>query len=98
MRNVSLWILLVLVFLQGCVSSNRFSNTTLVESTPLKHQKATGQCWSFASTSFLEAEALRLGYGIPELSSFFFVYHTYLEKAENYLKKKFLQCTGQLLT
>jgi bleomycin hydrolase len=88
MRNVSLWILLVLVFLQGCVSSNRFSNTTLVESTPLKHQKATGQCWSFASTSFLEAEALRLGYGIPELSSFFFVYHTYLEKAENYLKKK----------
>ncbi len=82
--------ILVFVFtfllLQGCVSSKRFSNTTLVESTPLKHQKATGQCWSFASTSLLETEAMRLGYEIPELSSFYFVYLNYLDNAEDYLK------------
>lgn len=74
------------MLIYGCVSSNRFSETTLVETTPLKHQKYTGQCWSFASTSFLEAEAKRQGYDIPEISSFFFVYHTYLDNAKDYLR------------
>ena len=76
------------LLLQGCVSSKRFSNTTLVETTPLKHQKYTGQCWSFASTSLLEAESMRLGYEIPELSSFYFVYLNYLDNAEDYVKNK----------
>lgn len=52
------------------------------------HQKMTGQCWSFTSTSFLEAEAIRLGYNVPELSSFFFVYHNYLQNAKDYLLNK----------
>ena len=75
----------LLITLQACVSNKRFSNTTLVETSDLKHQKFTGQCWAFASTSLLEAEAIRLGYDIPELSTFFFVYHNYLENAKNYL-------------
>ena len=85
------WIILLIVtsfLFQNCVSTKRFSNTVLVKSTKLKHQKYTGQCWSFASTSFLEAEAIRLGYDIPELSSFFFVYHTYLDNARDYWKNK----------
>ncbi|MEL6537885.1 MAG: C1 family peptidase [Bacteroidota bacterium] len=84
-------ILLTLTFsllLASCVSTQRFSNTQLVETTPLKHQKATGQCWSFASTSLLEAEAIRLGYPIPELSAFFFVYHKYLDQSRYYLENK----------
>jgi bleomycin hydrolase len=84
MKNLSLLFVLFTVFLHGCISSNRFSGTTLVESTALKHQKYTGQCWSFASTSLLEAEAMRLGYDIPELSSFYFVYLNYLDNAEDY--------------
>ncbi len=88
MKKISLLFILAFLALQGCVTSKRFSNTTLVKSTPLKHQKYTGQCWSFASTSLLEAEAMRLGYEIPELSSFFFVYHNYLDNAEDYLKNK----------
>lgn len=86
MKKISLLSLLIALLLQGCVSSKRFSNTTLVKSTPLKHQKNTGQCWSFASTSLLEAEAMRLGYDIPELSSFYFVYLNYLDNAKDYLK------------
>ena len=86
MRKASLLFALVPLLVLGCVSSKRFSNTTLVESTELKHQKHTGQCWSFASTSLLEAEAMRLGYDIPELSSFFFVHLNYLDNAEDYLK------------
>jgi len=88
MKKASFLLFLAFILIQGCVSSSRFSNTTLVESTDLKHQKGTGQCWSFASASLLEAEAMRLGYNIPELSSFFFVYHNYLDNAKDYLKNK----------
>lgn len=90
MKNAYLLVLVTLLFisLQGCISNKRFSNTTLVDSTDLKHQKMTGQCWSFASTSLLEAEAIRLGYDVPELSSFFFVYHNYLANAKDYLINK----------
>ena len=86
MKKIFLLFVLTSLLLQGCISSKRFSNTTLVKSTPLKHQKFTGQCWSFASTSLLEAEAIRLGYDIPELSSFYFVYLNYLDNAKDYLK------------
>lgn len=90
MRRTNSFVLIiaVLISLQGCYSSRRFSNTILVETTDLKHQKNTGQCWSFASTSFLEAEAKRLGYDVPELSSFFFVYYNYLDNAKDYLENK----------
>ncbi len=88
MRKISFLSVLIAALVVGCVSEKRFSNTTLVESTQLKHQKHTGQCWSFASTSLLEAEAMRLGYDIPELSSFFFVYHTYMDNAADYIKNK----------
>lgn len=81
----TVYLLLVLIITESCNSTKRFSQTVLVPSTPLKHQKYTGQCWSFASTSLLEAEALRLGYNIPELSTFFFVYYNYLENAADYL-------------
>lgn len=83
--HLSILMIVLLIILQGCISNKRFSNTTLVESTALKHQKHTGQCWSFASTSLLEAEAIRLGYDIPELSSFYFVYLNYLDNAEDYI-------------
>lgn len=82
---LSTLILALILLTQGCISHKRFSNTTLVKTTDLKHQKFTGQCWSFASTSLLEAETIRLGYDIPELSSFYFVYLTYLDNAEDYI-------------
>ena len=86
MRKIFVLSVLISALVVGCVNQKRFSNTTLVESTALKHQKYTGQCWSFASTSFLEAEAMRLGYTIPELSAFFFVRQTYLDNAADYIK------------
>lgn len=72
----------------GYGQHKKFKEVVIVESTGLKHQKYTGQCWSFASTSLLEAEAMRLNYDFPELSSFYFVYHNYLEKSRDYLTKK----------
>jgi bleomycin hydrolase len=59
----------------------------LIESTPCKDQQATGDCWSFATTSFIETEAIRLGKKPVILSPMFFVRPTYINKAENYIRK-----------
>ncbi|WP_456438741.1 C1 family peptidase [Psychroserpens sp.] len=85
---LSILVTILLFTLQGCISNKRFSKSIIVPSTELKHQKYTGQCWSFASTSLLEAESIRLGYSVPELSSFFFVYYNYLDNAKDYLINK----------
>ena len=59
----------------------------LIESTPIKDQQATGDCWSFASTSFIETEAIRLGKKPIVLSPMFFVRPTYINKGENYIRR-----------
>ena len=59
----------------------------LIESTPLKDQQATGDCWSFATTSFIETEAIRLGKKPVVLTPMFFVRPTYINKAENYIRR-----------
>ncbi|MDI5950356.1 C1 family peptidase [Flavobacterium sp. LB2P84] len=59
----------------------------LIESTPFKDQQATGDCWSFATTSFIETEAIRLGKKPVVLTPMFFVRPTYINKAENYIRR-----------
>lgn len=88
MKNITLVMMLLLCWSLTHGQPSRFSDAVIVESTSLKHQKATGKCWSFASTSLLEAEAMRLKKDIPELSSFYFVYYNYLEKSRDYLTRK----------
>jgi bleomycin hydrolase len=58
----------------------------LIESTPIKDQQETGLCWSFATTSFIETEAIRLGKSPIVLSPMFFVTPTYIDKAEKYIR------------
>ncbi len=58
----------------------------LIVSTPIKDQQATGLCWSFATTSFIETEAIRLGKEPVVLSPIFYVVPTYLDKAEKYIR------------
>jgi bleomycin hydrolase len=58
----------------------------LIESTPLKDQQATGTCWSYATTSFIETEAIRLGKSPVVLSPMFYVIPTYIDKAEKYIR------------
>lgn len=59
----------------------------LIESTPFKDQQATGDCWSFATTSFIETEAIRLGKIPVVLNPMFFVKPTYINKGENYIRR-----------
>ena len=58
----------------------------LIESSPIKDQQATGICWSFATTSFIETEAIRLGKRLVVLSPMFYVTPTYIDKAEKYIR------------
>jgi bleomycin hydrolase len=58
----------------------------LIESTPIKDQQQTGLCWCFATTSFIETEAIRLGKKPVVLSPMFFLTPTYIDKAEKYIR------------
>ncbi len=53
--------------------------------TPVISQGRTGTCWSFATTSFLESEIMRLGFPETDLSEMFFVHYNYKNKAFQYL-------------
>ena len=64
----------------------KFQTVVEVKHTPVKDQYHTGTCWCFATVSFLEAEALRLGKGEFDLSEMFIVRQTYPKKAVNYVQ------------
>jgi bleomycin hydrolase len=52
---------------------------------PVISQGSTGTCWSFATTSFLESEIIRMGLPETDLSEMYFVYFGYIDKAKQYL-------------
>jgi bleomycin hydrolase len=54
--------------------------------TSVKDQHRSGTCWSYASTSFIEAELLRTGKGTYDLSEMFHVRTAYEMKAEKYVR------------
>lgn len=54
--------------------------------TPVKNQFKSGTCWSFATTSYIEAEVLRLTKKTVDLSEMFFVYHAYITKARSFVQ------------
>ncbi len=56
--------------------------------TSVKSQDRTGTCWSFATTSFLESELLRMGKGEYDLSEMFAVRVIYEDKALNYILRQ----------
>ncbi len=56
-----------------------------IEHLPVISQGRTGCCWSFATTSFIESEIIRLGYPKTDLSEMYFVDYGYKDKVQNYL-------------
>ena len=54
----------------------------------VKNQGRTGTCWSFATSSFLESELMRMGKPEYDLSEMYFVRTIYKDKALNYLLRQ----------
>jgi bleomycin hydrolase len=88
--------LLTLIFVQASAQKKntaksdegyKFSTVTELKATPVKNQASTGTCWSFATTSFIEAELLRMGKGEYDLSEMFIVRNNYYDR----LRDNFVQ-------
>lgn len=71
---------------QAPVAGYSFTTIKINPASPVKDQYKSGTCWSFAATSFVESELLRLGYDTIDISEMFFVYHAYQEKANRYVR------------
>ncbi len=63
-----------------------FSNIKKIKTTSVKNQYATGTCWSFATTSFIETELIRMGKGEFDLSEMYPVRNAYNAKALNFIR------------
>lgn len=77
------------------LAQTNFTPDISIPSTSVKNQNNSGTCWSFATTSFIESELLRMGKGEYDLSEMFFVYQAYLSKADNYVRLKGLANFGE---
>lgn len=64
----------------------KFTDTKTVKATSVKDQYRSGTCWSFSALGFYEAELLRMGKGDFDLSEAFVIRHSYIDKAERYLR------------
>lgn len=63
-----------------------FTKVIDLPATPVKDQSASGTCWSFATTSFIESELLRTTKDTFDLSEMFFVRNAYEAKAIHYVR------------
>lgn len=70
------------------LSQYDFKEDMRLDCTPVKNQARTGTCWSFATASFIEAEAMRKGHGEHNLSEMFVVQNIYRDKASNYILRQ----------
>lgn len=69
-------------------SQYEFDHTIDLQCTPIKNQARTGTCWSFATSSFMESELMRMGKGEHDLSEMFVVRNIYMDKAKNYVLRQ----------
>lgn len=87
MKKIILSALSVVTF-WASAQEYKFQNVIEIESTPVISQDKTGTCWSYATTSFLESEIIRMSGKKIDLSEMYNVRNTYLEKAENYVMRQ----------
>ncbi len=66
--------------------SYKFEVKKQLKATSVKNQYRSGTCWSFSGLSFIESELIREGKGEFDLSEMFVVRHSYIDKAEKYVR------------
>ncbi|MEP2937336.1 MAG: C1 family peptidase [Gilvibacter sp.] len=89
MKNLLLTALFVLAFTYTqAQEAYQFSTQIDLETTGVISQGATGTCWSFSTSSFLESEIMRLTGKTIDLSEMYTVRNTYPIKADNYVMRQ----------
>ncbi len=89
MKNTNLFLLSLLFLFSPMIVAQEhpsFKIIKYIKNTPVKSQGRTGTCWSFATISFLESEALRMKKPLMDLSEMYIVKNVYPEKAKKYLR------------
>ena len=89
MKLISLFIATILslnVYAQGENNGFEFKDLTEINVTSVKDQQSTGTCWSFATTSFIEAELLRMNNNVYDLSEMYFARFAYEEKGQDFVR------------
>ena len=69
-------------------SADSFTELKKAPYTPIKNQANSGTCWSFSTTSLIESQTIKNGYGDFDLSEMYTVRNIYLEKAHNYILRQ----------
>ena len=89
-QRISLAITLIICIFLGNTANAQydFEIKNQLKCTEIKNQAKTGTCWSFASSSFMESELMRMGKGEHNLSEMFVVRNIYKDKARNYLLRQ----------
>lgn len=66
----------------------KFTPVVELKATPVKNQAATGTCWDFATTSFIESELLRMGKGEYDLSEMYIIRNNFVDRLkDNFIKE-----------
>lgn len=85
----TIFLLIALLGSFGAQAQYQFTLTSDCNCTSIKNQQNTGTCWSYATSSFLESELIRMGKKEEyDLSEMFFVRQIYLDKAQNYVYRQ----------
>ncbi len=64
----------------------QFDTIANVKTTPVKSQYKSGTCWSYATTSYIETEILRIDGKEYDLSEMYFVNYAYRAKAKSFIR------------
>jgi bleomycin hydrolase len=64
----------------------QFTEITSIKTSKVKSQDRAGTCWDYATTSFVETEAMRLGKKEFDLSEMYSVRFDYVTKAKYYIQ------------
>jgi bleomycin hydrolase len=73
---------------------HQFEIIKKVEASTVKSQGNSSTCWAFGTTSFIEAELIRMGKGELDISEMFFIRKDYPLKANRYVNRQGLSNFG----
>ncbi len=88
-KNFTIIVLVLLVSTNNFAQTSdslKFSPIKEIKITPVKNQASSGTCWCYSTMSYFEAELIRTGKKEIRLSEMFVVHHSYIDKADKYVR------------